>query len=81
MTSQAPHQIVTITSRNIRTARLEAGHTQSSLARSMEMDVRAVNRWERGGITPSSRSLARLAVLLDRDPGWFYTDHDRSAAA
>lgn len=82
MTSQAANQIVTVLGRNIRAARLASReyHTQRKLAIAMNVDNRAVSRWETGGITPSGENLAKLAQLLKRDPGWFYTDHDRKAA-
>lgn len=75
MTSQATNQIVTTIGRNVRDARLSAGYTQRTLAIALGLDIRAVNRWERGGITPSRDNLVKLAALLSRDPGWFYTDH------
>lgn len=81
MTSQAPHQIVTIIGHNVRTARLASGHTQRTLAIALGLDTRAVSRWETGGIIPSSRNLAKLADLLGRDPGWFYTDAHWKAVA
>jgi transcriptional regulator with XRE-family HTH domain len=82
MTSQAANQIVATIGRNIRAARLASRDydTQRKLAIAMEVDMRAVSRWEKGGITPSGRNLAKLAQLLERDPGWFYTDHDKAAA-
>ena len=80
MTSQGSDQIVSTVSRNIRTARVEAGLTQRALAIALDVDIRAVNRWERAGITPSGQNLAKLAEMLGRDPGWFYTNHERVAA-
>lgn len=81
MTSQASNQIVTILGQNIRDARLSAGFTQRSLAIALDLDIRAVNRWEKGGITPSGENLAKLSHLLSCDPGWFYTDHRKSRSA
>lgn len=75
MTSQAANQIVTTLGRNIRAARIEAGLTQRVLAHDLGLDIRAVSRWERGGISPSRENLAKLALKLGRDPGWFYTAH------
>lgn len=80
MTSQAANQIVTTLARNILDARLAAGYTQRTLAIEMGLDIRAISRWERGGITPSRENLAKLADLTKRDPGWFYTDHEQAAA-
>lgn len=81
MTSQAANQIVTTIGRNIRDARLSAGLTQRELAIRLNLDIRAVSRWERGGITPSRENLAKLSSLTGRDPGWFYTDHQMEHAA
>lgn len=81
MTSQATNQIVTTIGRNIRDARLSAGYTQRTLAIALGLDIRAVNRWERGGITPSRDNLVNLSALLGRDPGWFYTDHENGKVA
>lgn len=75
MTSQATTQIVTIIGRNIAAAREAAGLTQRVLAIKLGRDIRAVNRWERAGIVPSPANLAALAKHLNRDPGWFYTQH------
>lgn len=87
MMSQASNQIVTILGRNIAHARAAAGHTQRSLAIEMGLDIRAINRWERAGITPRRGHLVKLGELLGRDAGWFYTEHpdvdysiERSAA-
>ncbi len=81
MTSQATNQLVTTIGLNIRQARRSAGLTQRRLAQDLGLDIRAVNRWERGGITPSRGNLAKLAAHLDRDPGWFYTDHSDERVA
>lgn len=81
MTSQAANQIVTTIGRNIRNARLSAGYTQRALAIALDLDIRAVNRWERAGILPSPTNLARLSAVLGREPGWFYTDHDNGKVA
>jgi transcriptional regulator with XRE-family HTH domain len=75
MTSQGTPQIATIIGRNIAAARDTAELTQRQVAVALELDTRAVGRWERAGIVPSAKNLARLADLLDRDPGWFYTRH------
>ena len=76
MTSQAPLQIVTIIGRNIAAARNAKELTQREVAIRLELDTRAVNRWERAGIIPSPTNLVRLAKLLEKDPGWFYAQHD-----
>jgi transcriptional regulator with XRE-family HTH domain len=39
------------------------------------LDIRAVNRWERGGIAPSRENLAKLSDLLGHDIAWYYTNH------
>lgn len=78
MTSQAPHQIVTVIGRNIASARAMAKPkplTQRQLAIRLNLDTRAVGRWETGGIIPSAKNLAALAQELKRDPGWFYSTH------
>lgn len=76
MTSQATNQIVSVIGRNITVARKAAKLTQRELAIALNVDIRAVNRWERGGIVPSAKNLAKLALKLKRDPGWFYSQHE-----
>lgn len=80
MTSQAGSQIVATIARNILQAREDAGLTQRELGVALEMDARGISRWENRKVMPSPAKLAALAKALDRDPGWFYTDHDPVAA-
>jgi transcriptional regulator with XRE-family HTH domain len=75
MTSQAAPHPLTIIGRNIAAARASKGITQRELAAKVGVDSRAPNRWERGGIVPRPDHLVKIAEALDRDPGWFYTDH------
>jgi len=72
------HIVVTV-GRNIRDARDAKDWTQRKLAAELGVDIRAVSRWERGGIMPSTKNLMRLAELLDRDPSWFYAERERVA--
>lgn len=83
MTSQAGSQIVTTVAQNIRHARVSAGMTQRTVAAELGLDIRAVSRWERAGISPSMTNLAKLSDLFGHEIAWFYTEHEieRSAAA
>lgn len=80
MTSQAGSQIVATIARNILRAREDANLTQREVGVALDMDARGISRWENGRVIPSPAKLAALAKLFDRDPGWFYTDHDQVAA-
>lgn len=42
-------------------------------------DAMKISRWERGEHLPSNESMAALAAVLGRDPGWFY-ESERVAA-
>ncbi len=81
MTSQATKDLKATVADNIRTARRAQGWTQRELAaRVNEVDSMAVSRWERGTSIPNPTNMAALADALSVDPGWLYTDHERTAA-
>lgn len=66
---------------NIRHARRSRGHTQESLARALDVSVRAVGAWERASALPNRKNLLQLAAELDRKPEWFYAVHEPAEAA
>lgn len=51
--------------------RREAGYTQKSLARALNVTDKAVSKWERGICMPDSALLPKLALLLDADIEFF----------
>jgi transcriptional regulator with XRE-family HTH domain len=55
--------------------------TAAELARRMEDHERQIRRWRNGEVSLRPDSLARLAVELDREPSWFYVDHEAEVAA
>lgn len=66
---------------NIREAMRERGVNAAELARRLGDHERQVRRWRNGETVPGFGNLAKLAVELDREPGWFYLDHTEKAAA
>lgn len=66
---------------NIRQAMADQDLTAAELARRLDDHERQIRRWRNGEVTPKLDSLARLAMELDRDPSWFYMDHEAQAAA
>jgi transcriptional regulator with XRE-family HTH domain len=79
--NSATNRIGTILASNIRLARDEKRLTQSQLGRLVGVDNQLVSNWERGRGRPSDANLVRLSDALERDLAWFYTDHDKAAAA
>ena len=75
-----PHPVV---AKNLRAALVEQGWTQERLAREIDVSYSAVQSWCLGKTRPHYYNLRRVAKALgrDRDPYWFFTDHDESAAA
>lgn len=68
--------------RNLQRARLEAGLTQSQLARDSDIaDPQNISKWERGIYMPADESLLAMAEVLGRNLAWFYTDHDSEPVA
>lgn len=55
--------------------------TSAELARRLDDHERAVRRWRNGEVTPSTDNMTRLAMELNVDPGYFYTEHEEKAAA
>jgi transcriptional regulator with XRE-family HTH domain len=51
------------------------------LAERLDADPMLVSKWERGEHTPSAKYLSALALVFDRDLGWFYADHETRSAA
>lgn len=66
---------------NIREAMAQEGLTTAELARRLEDHERQVRRWRNGETVPTFENVTKLAFELNRDPGWFYTDHNEKAAA
>lgn len=75
MTSQATRHMRTIVGANLATARADAGMKQLDVAQALGVDSQYVSRWERGKVMPTLANLHRLAEVLGRDVGWFFTDH------
>lgn len=48
----------------IRSARIQAGKSQSALARELELDQSSISDWERGISTPTWANMTRLAKAL-----------------
>lgn len=81
VTSQTPKDHKTILAENIRSARRDQNLTQRQLAAMVNgVDPQAVSRWERAESVPLPEHLTALAVVLGRDYGWLYTDHEEVAA-
>ena len=53
--------------------------TQTSLAVVMDVSLRAVQKWTAGDTSPNADRLRQLAALFNKEPGWFYVDHDPDA--
>lgn len=66
---------------NICEAMAQEGITTAELARRLEDHERQVRRWRNGETVPTFENVTKLAFVLNRDPGWFYIDHDEKAAA
>jgi HTH-type transcriptional regulator, cell division transcriptional repressor len=75
MSSQVSKQIELVVAANVRSARDEAGLTQSQLAATLGVESVTVSRWERAQNTPSGDRLVALANALGVTPAWLYTDH------
>ena len=54
------------------------GTKLEAFARSIDRPLRTVQRWKSGKSEPHGANLILLARALDRDPEWFYPDHDKS---
>lgn len=76
MASQPANHIKATVGRNVKVARDLRDLTQRELADLLDVDAFQVSRWERGVHRPSDETLFALAQVLDRDPAWFYTDHE-----
>jgi DNA-binding transcriptional regulator YiaG len=61
--------------RNLVRARLTRKLTQGEIADELGVDQSVVSMWERGRRRPSATYLTAVATFLDRDYGWFFTDH------
>jgi len=57
-------------SERLRIARKRAGITQVKLAEKLGITYPTVNRYERGHRIPDAALLARIAEIVDCDPGW-----------
>lgn len=67
--------------RRMRQRRLELGLTQSDLALTLDADLMAISRWERGASGPRGESAVRIAQALGVDLAWLYRDMDALVAA
>ncbi len=65
---------------NLKFALKEAGMTQEALAREIDVGLRVVQAWCGGRVLPRWPRLVLIARALDRDPSWFYADHDAAPA-
>lgn len=66
---------------NLRTAQALANTTTEALARQLNVGLRTVQRWRSGTTEPGGEALVALAVALEQEPGWFYTDHSAESVA
>lgn len=66
--------------RNIRDAMAETNMTSAELARRLGDHERQVRRWRNGETVPGFSNITKLSVELNREPGWFYLDHEKAAA-
>lgn len=57
----------------LRKARLKAGLSQRELARSAEIDVSQISRYEKGAGEPRPGALKRIAETLDSSAEWLVT--------
>lgn len=80
MTSQATGSLATTLAQNVRDARKAAQLTQRKLAEKLDTDSSLISKWERAEHRPSDENVAALAEYLEKDLGWFYTDHSREHA-
>jgi len=62
-------------SERLKIARKRAGLTQVRLAEKLGITYPTVNRYERGHRIPDADLLARIAEILDCDPGWLLSGH------
>jgi transcriptional regulator with XRE-family HTH domain len=72
MSRHATRQVRTRTGFALRFHEALAGRTSEDFARELGVTLRTVQRWRNGEGEPTAAVLIRLAVLLDRDPSWFY---------
>lgn len=75
MSAPQTRQIQSLLAANLRLAREESGLSIAALADAVEAHPRLTLKWLQGDVMPSARYLPRLAEALDRELGWFYTDH------
>lgn len=62
--------------RNLKTARAAKKVTVDALAAEVGVSPRLVQKWQQGVVRPRYENLLKLAAALDREPAWFYADHD-----
>lgn len=55
--------------------------TSESFARQLGRPLRTVQRWRNGESEPSGETLIAIARALDRDPAWFYAEHESAEQA
>ena len=65
---------------NIKAARDAQEITIDALAAEIGVSPRLVQKWQQGRVQPRYDNLLKLAKALDREPAWFFTDHDEVAA-
>ncbi len=77
---QTTRQIKQVIGSNVQQLRREKGMSRRLFAEALGVDSMVVYKWERGLHRPNDLILALLAHFGDREPGWFYTDHEKKAA-
>lgn len=66
----------------LREAQAAKDLTNEQLAGEVGVTVRLLQKWRSGDVTPSYPNLLKLARILEREIGWFYsTDGDDREAA
>lgn len=80
--SRASSNLAATVGARIRYARQSMGMTQHELAVALGSgDAMKVSRWERGVHLPEGDSLVALAVVLGREPAWFYMQGEPNGVA
>lgn len=64
--------------RNLLSARETEGLSQEWVGERLDPPVRRneISRWEHGQHRPGEIRLLQLAEILNRDPGWFFAEHN-----
>lgn len=54
--------------------------TTENFARRIDKTLRTVQRWRAGDTEPNGSDLVLVAAALGRDPAWFFSQDERTAA-